>query len=93
MYPRRKVHLPALAMACVVALGVTLGVPLAMQQHAGDAAALAAAAPHTDGRTPAVVVATRDDAVMAPGTIRIEVVAQKRPTSRWWSSLVHLPTT
>lgn len=92
MYPRRKVHLPALAMACAVALGVTLGVPLAMEQRAG-VAALAAAAPHTDGRAPVVAAAARDDTVMATGTIRVEVVAQKRPTSRWWSSLVHLPTT
>jgi hypothetical protein len=30
---------------------------------------------------------------MAPGTIRVEVVAQKRPAGRWWSALVHLPTT
>jgi hypothetical protein len=55
-YQRRKVHLPALAMACVVALGVTMGVPLAMQ-HAGTGEVLARSAPHTDGRAPLAGVA------------------------------------
>jgi hypothetical protein len=85
MYPRRSVHLPALALATLTALAVTFGVPAAMEHasaHAPVLSATAQAMPHTDGDTIAV----------APGTIRIEVVAQ-RPARSKWSALMHWPTT
>lgn len=85
MYPRRSVHLPALALATLTALAVTLGVPAAMQHAAAPAPVVAAttqAVPHTDADTIAV----------APGTIRIEVVAQRRAPGKW-SALMHWPTT
>jgi hypothetical protein len=34
-----------------------------------------------------------DGVAIAPGTIRIEVVAQRRPIARWWSALMHDSTT
>jgi hypothetical protein len=85
MYPRRSVHLPALALATLTALAVTFGVPAAMEHAAAPAPAMAAttrAMPHTGGGAIAV----------APGTIRIEVVAQ-RPARGKWSALMHWPTT
>jgi hypothetical protein len=111
---RGSVNFPALALASVVALGVTLGVPAAMEHHATAPDVLASAqarmlvaAPHTDGNAGAVAAAPAgtapvlaaastvdvDGVAIAPGTIRIEVVAQRRPIARWWSALMHDSTT
>jgi hypothetical protein len=110
---RGSVNLPALALASVVALGVTLGVPAAMEHHATAPDVIASAqarmlvtAPHTDGHpatvAPSPAGTTRvlaastvdvDGVAIAPGTIRIDVVAQRRPVARWWSALMHDSTT
>lgn len=71
MYPASKINLPALGMACAVALALIVGVPLGMEHSAGDAT-LVQLTPHTD---PNLAPATA--AAVAPNTIEVVVVGQR----------------
>jgi hypothetical protein len=78
-YEPKRIHLPALGMATALALAVTFGVPLAMEQEGATEA--------WQDRYAAARHAPATEVAIEPGTIQVTAVRDRTTGKPWLSFL------